>query len=267
MRTFKILLFVSGLILLGLNITGFFKSMRNPEIYTEKNTSRINDVTIKYPEIKKKLIRQKNETDKDFAIRVNEVINKGFSHYWHNEGISKYHLRVPVWENYILWAAGSISPSKYRKYEFCNYEKNLERGVGLCSTHSIVVKGVLNDNDIDASLWDIAGHVVVRAKVGENEWYILDPDFGVVIPYDIPDIEADPEIVRPYYKDMANLYRKNARDPYTTDHVVELYEKKGNHIYTMNGSFENFTYLAIWIIPLLMIFPLILEMLKQKKDH
>jgi hypothetical protein len=239
--------------------------MRNPEIYTERQTSRLNDITLKYPEIKKEMVRNDHESNKEFALKINKLVNEGFSHYWHNEGVSKYHLRVPVWENYILYLASFIHPEKYKKYEFCNYRKDLERGVGLCSTHSIIVKGILNDNDINASLWDIAGHVVVRAKVGKDEWYILDPDFGVVIPYDISDIEADPEIVRPYYKDMADLYRKTAKDPYTTDHVVEIYEKEGNHIYTMNNSFENFTYVFIWILPFLFILPYFLGFIKLKK--
>ena len=171
MKTFKKILFYVGILLLAINVYGLFKSLRNPAIYDEEKTlhNRLGDITIKYPDIEKDFARHANETDKDFAIRMNTVVNKGMCHYWKDDGVAKYNLRVPVYENYLLYAAAYIDPKEYSKYEFSDYKKDLERGVGLCSTHSIVLKGILNKNGIDASLWDIAGHVVLRTKVSENE--------------------------------------------------------------------------------------------------
>jgi hypothetical protein len=255
------------MLLLLVNAFGLFKSLRNPDIYKEENTlhNRIADITIEYPEVKDLLVRKDGESDKDFALRVNKVVNDGFCHYWKEEGIEKYNLRVPLWENYLLYAASYIQPETYRRYEFTDYKKNLERGVGLCSSHSIVVKGVLNDNGIDASLWDIAGHVVVRAVVEGNKGYILDPDFGVVVPYDTGAIEDNPEIVRASYKDMAHLYYADAKEPYTTDHVVEIYGKAGNHTYTVDNKFEPFSYVAIWILPFLLMAPYLMGFFRAGK--
>ena len=144
MQTFNKSLCVFGIFLLGINIYGLFKSMRNPAIYSEEVTlrNRINDISIKYPEIKEQLKRNGSESNKDFAVRINKVVNDGFIHYWKAEGIDKYHPRVPVWENYLLYVASYINPGRYKLYEFSNYKKNLERGIGLCSTHSTIVKGV-----------------------------------------------------------------------------------------------------------------------------
>lgn len=263
MRKLSLLLFTVGLILLAINCFGLFKSMRNPDLYTEKNTGRINDVTIKLKDTKKEIVRKSGETDKAFAIRINDVVSKSMSHYWKNEGLQKYHLRVPVWENWVLWLTSCFKEDK--RYEFINYKKDLERGVGLCSTHSIVVKGILLKNGIEAQLWDIAGHVVVRAKVSENEWYILDPDYGLVVPHDIPEIEANPEIVRPTYAEMAKLYKPDYPDPYTTDHVVEIYGKEGNHIYTYDPASEDLSYVLKWLIPFFLIVPYGLQQLKLKR--
>jgi len=263
MKTFKKTIFFLGILLLGVNIFGLFKSLRNPEIYTEQNTKRVSDITIKYPDIKGQLVRKDHETDKEFAVRVTNVVTEGMLHYWKDEGLTKYNERVPMWDNYLLFTASYIDPGKYKKYEFSNYKKNLERGVGLCSTTSIVLKGVLNDNGIDASLWDIAGHVVVRAKVN-NEWWILDADYGIVVPHDTAAIQANPEIVRPAYANLASKYKLNAPDPYTTDTVVKIYGKDGNHIYTMNNRFEYFSYWAIWVIPFLLMLPYTLNLLKRK---
>ena len=263
MRILKTILFGVGLLLLLINGFGLLKSMRHNDLYTEENTGRLNDVTIKLKDAKKQLVRQDSESDKDFALRVNDVVSKSMSHYFKNEGKKKYNLRVPLRENYILFFVNSFK--KDNRYEFKNYKKGLERGVGLCSSHSIVVKGVLLDDGIEAHLWDIAGHVVVRARVSEDEWYILDPDYGLYVPHDIAEIEADPEITRPSYENMAELYKPEYDDPYTTDIVVGLFEKDGNHIYTYDARFENFSYIAIWVLPLLLMFPLLFGFVKHEK--
>jgi hypothetical protein len=262
MKILRVVLFGLGLFLLLINLIGLFKSLRNPDLYTEEKTGRLNDITIKLEDAKKQIIRKSGENDKEFAFRINDVVSKSMMHYWKEDGIEKYNMRVPVWENYILYTVNSFNKDK--RYEFINYKKALERGVGLCSTHSIVVKGILLNNKIEAQLWDIAGHVVVRAKISENEWCILDPDYGLIVPHDIAEIEANPEVVRPTYAEMAKLYKPDYKDPYTTDHVVEIYGKEGNHIYTYNPFFENSSYIAKWLLPLLLILPYGLSLVKMK---
>ena len=261
MKTFKMVIFGLGVLLLLINIFGLMKSMRHNDLYTEENTGRLNDVSIKLEDAKKQLVRKDGESDKDFALRVNDVVSKSMSHYFKNEGKKKYNLRVPLRENYILFIVNSFK--KDNRYEFKNYKKGLERGVGLCSSHAIVVKGVLLDHGMEAQLWDIAGHVVVRARVSEDEWYILDPDFGLYVPHDIAEIEADPEITRPSYAHMADLYKPDYDDPYTTDKIVALYGKEGNHIYTYDARFEKCSYIAIWVLPFLLMLPLLLKILRQ----
>ncbi len=267
MKTFnKIILFI-GLLLLGINICGLFKTMRNPAIYSEEKIirNRINDITIKYPEILDQLKRKQSESNIDFAVRINKVVNDGFIHYWKKEGIDKYHERVPVWENYLLYAASYIYPSKYRMYEFSNYKKNLERGVGLCSTHSTIVKGVLLDNGMKAELLDVGGHhVVVRAELNDTATYILDPDYGIVVPFDTAAITANPELVRAPYSKLAALYYPDAKDPYTTDFLVEIFGHR-KHVYSIDNWFEYFSYWAIWIIPFLLMVPYGLERVRRNR--
>lgn len=265
MKAIKKILFWAGLLLLVINIYGLFKTMRNPELYQLENSikNRKNDVTIPYPEIKKQLLRESNETEKDFAVRINKVVNDGFAHYWKTEGTDKYYLRVPVWENYLLYAASFIDPSTYKRYEFADYKKNLERGTGLCSSHSTVVKGVLLENGIKAELLDVGGrHVVVRAEFADKSANLLDPDFGYVIPYDTAAISANPELVREPYSKMASLYYTEAKDPYTTDLMVDIFGKR-KYVYSVENRFEEISYWAIWIIPVLFMLPYGLSRLKR----
>lgn len=246
-----------GVILLGINFFGLFKTMRNPEVYSLEHMlhNRLNDVVIKYPEIKELLVKDPSESNVDFGLRINKVVHDGFAHYWKEAGVEKFHLRVPLWENYLLYVASYINPEKYRLYEFSNYKKNLERGVGLCSSHSSIVKGVLLDNGIKAELLDVGGHhVVVRAELDKNNIYMLDPDYGIAVPHDTTAITANPELVRGPYSNMADLYYPDAVDPYTTDYIVKIYGDK-KHVYTIENRFEYFSYWAIWIIPFVLMSP------------
>jgi hypothetical protein len=262
----KVLLLI-GLVLLAINIYGLFKTMRNPAVYSEEQTlrNRINDISIKYPEILDMLKRKENESKSEFAVRINKVVNDGFIHYWKAEGTKKYHLRVPVWENYMLNLASYISPERYGRYEFSRYKKNLERGVGLCSTHSTIVKGVLLDNGIKAELMDVGGrHVVVRAELNDTATFILDPDFGVIVPHDTAAISANPELVRAPYSNLAALYYPDAKDPYTTDLLVEIFGKK-KYVYSVYNWFEYFSYWAIWIFPVLLMLPFVIRLARKNE--
>lgn len=267
MKILTKILLATGLVLLGLNIFGLFKSMRNPAVYSEEmnQRNRIHDITIRYPEIIDMLRKEPDESDVDFGMRINKVVNDGFMHYWKSEGIEKYHMRVPLWENYILYFASYMNPEKYAKYEFSNYKKNLERGVGLCSTHSTIVKGVLLENGIKAELMDVGGHhVVVRAELNDTAIYMLDPDFGVVVPHDTAAITANPELVRAHYSQMASLYYPDAKDPYTTDILVDIFGDR-KYTYEVEGNLEKFAYPAIWILPLLLILPFAISLIR--KNH
>lgn len=260
MNSVKWVLFGIGAFLLVLNGIGLFKSLRNDEIYTLEHElrNRKNDVVIRYPEIKSRLVRQEGESEQDFSVRVNSVIHDGYSHYWKKEGIDRFNMRVPAWENYLLYVASFVNPKKYERYEFSDYKKNLERGVGVCSGHSIVLKGVLNDHGIKAELLDVGGrHVVVRAEYADHSAYLLDPDYGIHIPHDTAAVTANPELARGPYLNMADLYYEDAKEPYTTDFLVEIFGRH-KHTYTVNNKFEHFSYVAIWVIPFLLMLPLVL---------
>ena len=117
MKTFKKIIFFLGLFLLAINIVGLFRTMRNPDIYTEENIikNRKNDISIHYPEVKKLLVKKAGESNEAFAVRINKVVNDGFAHYWKDAGISKYHETVPAWENYLLFLVNDSYPVLYAR--------------------------------------------------------------------------------------------------------------------------------------------------------
>jgi hypothetical protein len=262
MKILKVLLFVFGLILLSLNITGLFKSLRNEELYSEITPYK-DDISIPYSEVKDNLGRMKGESDMDFALRSSKLINHSMAHYWRNEGIKKYYMQVPLWENYVLSIHQRISGLK--KYEFRNYKKVIERGVGICSQPCIALQYLLMDMGIKADLWDIKGHVVVEATFSDGTKFMLDPDYGNFVPYGMDEIQSDPELVRESYINQDSVYAAHIKEHKHTDDIVKMYEKEGNHIYYMEKSFEDFSYVMIWVLPFILIFPFVIFHFKKRK--
>ena len=260
-------LFALGIMLLALNVPGLFTSLRNPDIYNEAGTLFLRDITLTEKRLHE-LLDASPADRKAYVSLVNEAANQGIAHYWLDEGIDKYNLRVPLTENYLLYAASYVHPKRFLKYEFADYRKAVERGVGLCSQHAIVAAEILRQKGISTRIIGLTGHVVATARVddGKNEWWILDADYGVVIPHHIEDIEKAPGIVAPYY-------RARGYDEDVVATLVEIYGKEGNVVHPGEGApgytpkkywGETLIYVLVWLIPLALMLPALRQIFRRR---
>jgi hypothetical protein len=267
-------LFFLGFFLFIINTIGLFISLRNDSIYQEKNITFANDIILTekefYNRINKAIIDRK-----EYITNLNEAVNQGIAKYWRNAGIDKYNLRIPFFENYLLFIASYLTPEEYLKYEFVDYRKAVERGVGLCSQQAIIVSEILLEKNIPSFIVGLSGHVVLRAQVDKShdEWWVLDPDYGVVIPYDIDIIENNTKIIRPFYA-QAGYDQKRING------LENIYEKEGNAIMSEQGargyqikkfSNEPIFYFLKWLIPcILMATPILffsIRRLRRTKEQ
>ena len=100
------ILFILGFCLLIINIIGLFISLRNESIYKEKAGINLTE---------KELYQRINKTvtdKKEYITHLNEAVHKGIAHYWRDEGINKYNLRIPFYENYLLFLASYLDPEE-----------------------------------------------------------------------------------------------------------------------------------------------------------
>jgi prepilin-type processing-associated H-X9-DG protein len=255
-----------ALALILLNIIGIFISLRNDAIYSEKLPYNFG---IKYTEEQfyKELdgLEKSTMSDSVWVIKSTRLVTDGMAHYWEEEnGIKKYNLTLPIYENYILYFLSFVHP-RIERFEFVEWKKIIERGVGECSGHAIVQSEILNKNGITSNIAMLDGHVVVTSEVGNHKWITSDPDLGVAIPYSISEIEQDVSKITPYYK--AEGY-----DDKTIEWLKGIYGKEGNVIYKdaiaykgLAGYLGRATYVFIWIIPVFLCIPFILFRLKKKK--
>ena len=264
-------LFYLGFCLFIINIIGLFFSLRNELIYQEKNTTFANDIILTekefYDRVNKPVIDKKL-----YITNLNQAVNQGIAKYWRNAGINKYNLRIPFYENYLLFIASYLNPEEYLKYEFVDYRKAIERGVGLCSQQAIIVSEILLEKSIPSFIVGLSDHVVLRAQVDKSrdEWWVLDPDYGVVIPYDIDIIENNTKIIRPFYAQAGYKQKKINR-------LENIYEKEGNAVMSEQGakgyqikrfSNEPIFYFLKWLIPcILMTTPIFLFLIRRRNRN
>ena len=109
-----------------------------------------------------RLKRNSNESDLDYAIRMNSVV-----------GSSYYHCKYYTKEN-IFELIASFFSKTWKEVGFLQPE----RRCGFCHQASYILAKVLNTNGVEAYPLGMNGHVVVKLKDHDVE-YILDPDYAV----------------------------------------------------------------------------------------
>ncbi|HLL15034.1 MAG TPA: hypothetical protein VK388_08220 [Pyrinomonadaceae bacterium] len=249
-------LFCIGVSLLGVNIAGFFVPLKNPDIYSGEYGYLKKRVTLTEDQLWAATLRVRNESAREYVLRLNKAVNEGIAHYWENEGAYEYNLRIPFQENYLLFLASYIYPQQYAKYEYCDYRKAIRRGVGLCSQQAIIVVGLLEAQGINHRIAHLGGHVVALAEVDEGVWWIVDADYGVVVPHALAEVESDPGIIKPIYK------QKGYSDD-IVEYLSGLYGREHNRVYSGIREYrfwkiyeiERLSYVLIWIIPIMMLTP------------
>lgn len=244
----KLLLFI-GIALLSLNIYGLFQNIR-PKIILSDELRFENDLIYNYQQALNLINKKVDESELDFSIRVTKVVQGSLAHiHWLRYEPSKFNQIVPIWENYFLYFMGKFSGiAEFERYHFTNYKRSLERGIGICGDASMVLFQVLKQNNIDNQIVSFPGHVIIETTSGN----ILDPDFGVFVPFSIHDIQQSPDLITEYYeqqgyskKEINNL-KKIYKSNYKKWHGVKQFLTKKYY-------FEIITYFLKWILPIILI--------------
>lgn len=238
-----------GLMLLLLNISGFWLPLRNDAIYEEPKTNFANDIQLTEDELRMALEWQPQDTEATYAYRATYAVNAGIAHYWWPEKAVEYNLRVPPHENYILWYLGGLDPS-YAMYEFADADKIIERGIGMCAQQALVLTDALLNRGIQARLVGLsAQHAVVVAIIDGAEW-VLDPDYGVVLPWSLAAITANPERVRAsYHMKNGSVWADWAVQVYGLPYT-EVYATPTAYLHPDVPTIERWSYAGIWVIPI-----------------
>jgi len=237
-------------LLIILNLIGLVIPLRNPAVnlgisYAGKIRKPIYSAEEFYDQMNR--IEAIDEQYPEYVMRLTQLIFDSTVHFW-GEGdlANKFNLRIPIHENFIIYFM-NLRQGGDELYEFCQAERAIERCASVCSQSSRVLANVLIRNRVRAQIVGLNGHVVVQAKVEKKPdvWWVLDPDYGVVIKHDITEIGLNPEIITSAYKEQGYS------DP-IIDNLILIYGPSGNEIIDekLRCDKEEHLYLLKWLLPL-----------------
>ena len=244
---------ITGFVLLSINIYGLNQSLRPKPPQIQDLRFGKNDVSLQLEEYLKQIQKLDGESEARFSSRLAHVIAQGTAHiHWMDYDVERFNQRVPVWENWILFGMGIISNiPEYQRYHFSNPYKSIERGIGVCGEVSMVMEQLLEQNDIRSEIISFAGHVIVSATVDDSE-VLLDPDFGVTIPFPIERLAENIDVVKEIYLDAGYTEQDAAffDKAYTGSYSVW---EGPHHFITKKYYFENVSYVLKWLIPIVLL--------------
>lgn len=246
----KKILFVIGISLLLLNCSRFIFSYRDKAIEKEFGVPPISETM-------RQIDRFPNESSEQYVRRLSILIQKSIYHYWDTDG--KYDIDIPIWDNYILY--GVRLGSKFG-WEYLEYRKALERGLGLCSQRAMTTVAILEKNHIQAECIALHGHVVLRALISPDQWVVVDPSSGIVIPYNLDDIKSNVHLIDSYYPEPQFFYNMYQSATISSHGVIGFYSY--NPTVLKLYYLERLSYVFIWIIPIILILPFFLIKVRNK---
>lgn len=243
-KVFAIICIGIAMSLMGLNLVGVFKDLRSSLV--KSSTSK---VILSYEQAVANLDLLHVDYSGEYVEQVNSIFNKSILHSAWNDfsekDVIKYYVSVPVWENYVLYAFNVVLGREADVYEFTNYKRVLDRGIGQCGQSSMALVDYLSKKGMSTGIVELTGHVVATVKVG-GEWRIVDPDFGVYLPYSLEWLEVNPEVVDAYYNNYPEYemrqYFVSNDDNYVTHGGAEAR-------YPIGAYVEQVSYILIWLIP------------------
>lgn len=189
-----------------------------------------------------------NESDQDYFYRITKQINEYMIHGEPN--------KTAIWDNYFLWLHDTVRADTPLFVENYNVARGLRKGIGQCSQHSNILFSALKNNGYDARILRLSGHVVAAVTDNEQNWYMLDADYGVVIPASLEQIEENPQSVMDYYAHSYSIISPDMRLP-----MIDLYgTADDNRLFDpikADGQkayyFEEFANYLKWLFPIILL--------------
>jgi len=243
-----------GVFLLLVNLLGFAIPLRAPEVDGYRDFADVE--TLEFSTAMRRLEDlERNDSDpRHFVTEATRIFHEGIAHISpqdvRDNGLDHYGMRVPVSENWVLFGLSFLKPDTYLDYEFCHYRRALERGTGRCGQQSLALVSYLSGNGIQTGFVALGRHAIATAEVADGKWYLLDPDYGGVIPFDIGEAEKDPESVLDFY--WSKAARNNRIDAvYAPSNELRIGGPRAR--FARACPIEYVAYVLKWLVPLLLI--------------
>jgi hypothetical protein len=255
MRTSYAIVLV-GAALLGINLWGLVWPADLARSY--QNVLRLDDYSIDYPTAVSMLSRAAEaEPYLPIENQIEVIVNRRMVHSIQG---TQGGGPVSLTENWVLWALGLVDPT-YANYVLADPYAALRRGIGQCYQHALVVVGLLQERGIPSGVVSLGQHVVARATLRGSP-YLIDADYGVVMPFDLEHARSHPADVRSAYdraqEHFASDTLRNEQlaivfEAYRTAPTAQAPDGIEGSVPKEKLRFEARTYMLKWAVPIILL--------------
>lgn len=185
--------------------------------------------------------------------RVAMIFASAIVRYWPGRNDQDPEVLRSFRENWLLALVQHLSlmsPIAGRDiatYERRDYRAVLGKGIGICSQAALAVADYLDQRKVPVRIAGLDGHVVAVAELGDRS-FIVDADYGVVLPMSLEEAEADPARVR-------DAYLLRGYPMATADRLAAIFGAEGNKLVAPARYMESAAWrlalfgIGVWLIP------------------
>ena len=232
---------ITGILLIIINTIGifFYKTIDEDNPYILDKSPR----TVSEQEFWDNAYRKDGETLKLYVDRLNSLVSDRILL------IDPKHAKPTIFENYILWAYAQYIDH----YEWENTKKAVRLGGGFCSQHAIIFNNILRDQNIEARILGLSGHVLNEVLIS-GKWNVYDPDYNVIFGVSLKDLESNPSKVYEAYIDAGYSEDEALHWQKVFGSDMDNWHYGSSKIYNVIGFIiEKLSFLLIWILPIALI--------------
>ena len=116
----------------------------------------------------------------------------------------------------------------------------------------MVLSQILDENNIDNQIISFEDHVIVRATLQDGTTMLADPDFGVILHSNLPELSNNEEMV-------INAYIKKGYNEKESIGLFKVYATPYSvwddtyHFISKRYIFEYVSYVLKWLLPILLL--------------
>lgn len=250
------LLFSVGCCLMVINLKGIFFPVSLAETASDFTRLQTNPASAQWALESVRKIGNRSSTPSALAMHAMVVTNQRMVNFKEGEDYGY----VPISENWLLWLPGFLNKN-YRNYVFIDHLQSLKRGTGQCYQQALTVVSMLQSVGVKAGVVGLSNHVVARAQIKDKN-YLIDPDYGVVLPFDLAYAKNNLSEVEALYANMLSEFSSIDIKKSQIQKILKAY-KNAPDLQAKDGvqgsvseykiSLEKFSYYVKWVFPIVIV--------------
>ena len=214
---------------------------------TECKRGRVRDLACIDADDAVRRLEQIDPSTEEGLVEATRIFAAAILHDWPSDiesavpdRVMRFYEDLPLWSD-MLAARARGDLVEWRRLAWLErgrWRAAIRVGVGACSHQAIAISDYLRERGVDARPIGLGGHVVALANTAAGEW-IVDPDYGLVVPRSLSEAGED-------LQGVLDAYLAVGAWPVMASEAAASFAPAGNEEYTVDFVGSNQVRLDAW---------------------